>query len=144
MKKTTLLLLMAAFCMSSFGQLNDSTYRQTVKNDFLRKSRNQRTTGFILLGAGVVLTVTGVAMVNNGNDDILNPGNWVDTGAGAGIATVGILSTLTSIPFFIMSINNNKKAKKMSAGVSFEKIMHSEINTAYPNYYPALSARINF
>ena len=144
MRKTSLVLLLAAFCMSFYAQTNDSTYRYTLKNEYLRKSRNQRTTGFILLGAGAILTITGVVMVNNGNDDILNPGNWVDTGAGAGIATIGILSTATSIPFFIMSASNNKKAKKMSAGVSFEKLMNNKVRVSYPEYFPAVTARLSF
>lgn len=144
MKKTSLVLLLAAFCMSSYAQMNDSTYRQTVKNDFLRKSKNQRTTGIILLGAGAVLTITGAIMMSNLQEDPLNPGEWVEAGTGAGIATIGALSAVASIPFFISSGNNKKKANKMTVGINMEKMMRNKVRMPYPQQFPALTARLEF
>lgn len=144
MKKIIAFILFLVFNVASFAQLNDSTYRQTVKNEFLKKSRNQRTTGFILLGSGAALIMTGVLMVNNSNDDILNPGNWVDAGAGVGITTIGGLSAIASVPFFIMSANNSKKARQMSAGVKMEKLYRDKIKPSDPQFFPAITARLHF
>lgn len=133
---------MAACSISSYAQLNDSTYRESVKKEYLRKSRNQRTTGFILLGVGAGLALTGAIIFNSSKDDIDQV--LVETTSGAGLVTVGMISGVASIPFFIMSASNNKKAKTLSAGISFEKIMNNEARVPYPDYYPALTARIRF
>lgn len=137
-------MMMAAFCYSSYAQINDSSYKQMMAKEYLRKSKNQRKTGFILLGAGALATFTGAILINNSTDDPLNPGNWVDGGAGVGLATLGTISVIVSIPFLISSATNNSKAKKMSVGLKAEKIMHDKVPISSPSYYPALTARLSF
>jgi hypothetical protein len=145
MKKLFLLILVTTFGTSSFAQMKESSYAKTLKQDYLRKSRNQRTTGFILLGAGTALTITGYLIISNNQvEDYLNPLTVVESGAGAGVATIGMLTAVASIPFFILSYNNNKRAKNMSAGLKMEKLLQEKIKTSYPTYFPAVTASISF
>jgi hypothetical protein len=122
--------------------MTDSIYRQTVKNDFLRKSKNQRNTGIILLSAGAALTITGMIMINSIEDS--NPEEWGEAWTGAGIFTIGALSAVASIPFFIASGNNKKKANKMTVGINMEKMMLNKVRMPYPQQFPALTARLAF
>lgn len=46
---------------TSFSQQNNLSPSLT-KQDYLKKSKNQRTTGFIFLAGGTVLSATGFAM----------------------------------------------------------------------------------
>lgn len=144
MKKLTFLIAFTAFCMSSFAQMNDSAYGNTVRKDLLRKSRNQRTTGFILLGVGAAITLVGVITFNNARDSPDFFTGFAKAGTGAGVVLFGGLTAVASVPFFIMSGSNKKKANKISGGISFQRVMHDQVILPYPNYYPALTARLNF
>ncbi len=144
MKKLTGLILLVATWSISFSQMKDTTSAQRLKEDYLNKSKRQRTTGFVLLGIGAALTITGVLVINNNSDDILDPNDVVNTTAGAGVFLIGVVSSVASIPFFISSYSNNKKAMKYSAGIGLEKLQADKVKTTYPPYFPAVTARIRF
>lgn len=78
------------------------------KQDYLDKSRMQKTTGFIMLGGGVAMATAGAILFNENFN--LNGG-----GEAEGIMMVaGTLVALGSIPMFISSGNNARKAAQMS------------------------------
>jgi|GEM_PF-963176 hypothetical protein len=143
MKKLSMLLVFVASYITSFGQ-TDGTSKTDIQKDFLRKSKNQRTTGFVLLGIGTAVGVAGALIVDNSTNDQNPTGIIAQAGAGGTVAVVGSLVALTSVPFFISAGSNKKKANRMSAGISFEKFMGERVSATYLNYYPALTARLSF
>jgi hypothetical protein len=112
-------LLLSAFLIGFSSQ----TFAQEMnKQDYLDKSRRQKTTGFILLGGGVTLLVVGsIIYMTNGVELVgscigLNCSSSAANGVGSGVAmiTIGGLAALGSIPFFISSSKNINKAVHLS------------------------------
>lgn len=99
---------------------------------YLTKSRNQKTTGWILAGAGVAMMLGGVAMAESTND-------WADFD-GVFVMLAGIPVSLSSIPFFISSGNNKAKAAAM-VGPGLQTIQFSP---AVTRLAPGISIRIAF
>lgn len=107
--KPSLLLLLALLCSipTIHSQLIDST--KTLSNqemyDFYKeREHKQKKTGYILLAAGGGAMLTGILIAASSND--------LDRiGSGGLVMTAGILSTLTSVPFFIIASGNKKKAE---------------------------------
>lgn len=91
----------------SFSQPTKRTEAMT-KQDFLQKSKRQRTTGWILAGGGVVLEVAGAIAYQYGNASIFLLG-------------AGLLAQIASIPFFISGAINKHKAHKASLSFKLEK-----------------------
>ncbi len=112
MKKIILLATTLLFIVTSFSQTTPhSTFS---KNYYLQKSKTQKTIAWIMLGGGTAMAITGFLIENKklteGSFNVIE-----DTGpqililGGTGVA-------LGSIPFFISSAKNKRRA----ASVSFE------------------------
>lgn len=106
-----------AFFFSAFlmGLYSQTIAQEMSKQDYLDKSRSQKTTGFIMAGGGVVLLAVGSALFT---DDLVSCAN-LNCSSGSGIAgiilaEVGGLVALGSIPFFISSGKNARKAAQIS------------------------------
>src|SRR5690242_2043853 len=101
MKKIIISLTALIIGMNCFCQRADSL--QAIKTDYLRKSKNQKTAAWVLLGGGLAMSITGMIIYSNDyNKAVANDPWYFGTNAnptGAVIATVGILSSLGSIPF---------------------------------------------
>ena len=97
----TLLLFVTA---SSFGQQTNST-QLSINQNYLRKSKNQKTAAWILLGGGAALVTTGILIAN---------GSFDNAETGAIVGGTGLLSAIASIPLFIAYGRNNRKAMKVS------------------------------
>ena len=78
--------------MNCFSQQSDSL-KLISKTDYLRKGKIQKTAAWVLLGGGIVMAVIGVSEF----EPLL--------------ATAGVLAAAGSIPFFIASGKNKKKAR---------------------------------
>lgn len=104
--------------ISSFSQQTDPPQTLT-KQDYLQKSKNKKKIAWIFLGGGAVLIATGAIIPAGDLTDQFN----IYTGAkdihendaikGALIVGGG-LSMLASIPFFIASGKNKRKAMSVS------------------------------
>lgn len=81
--------------------------QQKAKEYFLQRSKNQKTTAWILLGTGTAAIITGVIVDNNHNRE----GQYM---TGGFIEVGGIICTLTSIPFFISSSKNKRRATTLT------------------------------
>jgi hypothetical protein len=103
-----LLALLVGFSTQTFAQ-------EMSKENYLEKSRKQKTTAWILLGGGVAMAVTGAILFDE-NFILFGASDAEDNKAGIGGAmfVVGGLATLGSIPLFISSGSNAKKAALMS------------------------------
>jgi len=128
MKKIMVYFLLVALPVTSFCQTNDSV--PVVKTDYLAKSKGQKTAAFILLGIGV--TTLTIAAVGDLNFDVLGA-----------VVVVGGVATIASIPLFIASRKNKKKAMNMSANIKMEKATIIERKSFVQNTYPAVTLRIN-
>jgi len=109
MGKFILLVCGVLICNVIFSQPRSKEYLQ-------EKSKKQKTTALILLGAGTAAILTGVitGAPHRGTDNSQGYTSGV-------IEVIGIGSCLASIPFFIKSGKNKNKAAKLS--VSKQRIM---------------------
>ena len=92
------------------GQVSDSTLAQHhPKSDarqLFQKSKKKRAIAYILLGGGLVSGLAGVSKNMNQDDNI--------DGGGEAAMTIGAIAVVASIPFFVMSSGNKKKAMNLS------------------------------
>ena len=126
-----LVLPVTSFCQKT----NDSI--PVLKTDYLQKSKNQKTAGWVLVGGGTALIVTGFIVGNSENS------TFDDAATGATLAGIGVLSALGSIPLFIASGKNKKKAANMTTNIKMEKSTLAEKQSFVRSSYPALSFKIN-
>ncbi len=106
-----------------FSQLKTKEY-------FLQKSKNQRTTAWILLSTGAAAIITGTIIDNShkGKEQSYT-GGFIEVG--------GIICTLTSIPFFISSSKNKKRATRLS--INNRKILLPHSNSFVLRFQPSVS-----
>src|SRR5689334_21620169 len=106
MKKFATIILLLSVFISSFAQV-DATKRVT-RQDFLTHSRNLKTAVFVSLGIGVICFAAAA------------PGNVDFETLGALVIVVGV-ATLGSIPLFIASGANKRKARRATAEIDLQK-----------------------
>ena len=119
-----MLLVLAA---TSFCQQSKSL--PLTREEYLTKSRTQKVFGFILLGAGATTLI------------ILSKGN-TDLDVAAPLAVAGTLSALGSIPLFIASGRNKRKARNASTSLKFEKAQSVQPTGITFKSFPAISLKI--
>ena len=103
MKKTTTILLLLTISAAIYCQ-----QPQSLKTDYLQKSKNQKTAAWVMLGGGVALGVGGAAWAGS---------DWEASGPGV-LIVIGGAFIIGSIPLFIASGKNKRKA--MSATTFFK------------------------
>ena len=115
MKKIiTLSLLLALFSNMSFSQIIIKNL-PAVNTDYLQKSKRQKTAAWILLGAGGTLMVTGVIIPRGGLiHESLFQKTYKNDGIKSTLTSTGIVAILGSIPLFIASSKNKRKAANLS------------------------------
>ena len=105
---------------ATFSQQTETSPVLT-KQDYLKKSKKQKTAAFILLGSGIGMTIGGLA-INLGQPwDINLSWNSQPTSVnsnngekGMWLFYLGVGATLTSIPFFISAHKIKKKGMSLS------------------------------
>ncbi|MBA2500845.1 MAG: hypothetical protein H0V30_14060 [Chitinophagaceae bacterium] len=142
MKKLLVLLLGLHFFTCISAQYADSaSHRQA--SDFLNKANKQKTTGWILLGAGAGVATIGFIVVSATIWNDLIEGESKGADAGGVLMSAGLVSMVGSIPFFIASGKNRKKA----AAIVFIKMENSSKMNQYTmteKKYPAVALRVGF
>lgn len=152
MKKILIYFLMIAIPSTSFCQnTNDSV--PSVQTDYLQKSKNQKTAAWILLGSGSVLMTTSVLLaVPKATEELsygLNqlfggePAPEVDYTVENVLLITGTAAVLGSIPLFIASKKNKKKALNMTTNIKMEKVTFLERQSFVQSSYPAIAFKIN-
>lgn len=81
-----------------------------TKADYLQRSKEQRTFGWILVGAGTTAVVAGLIVGNSDDSQWFGP----NFGTAATLFTGGLIADLASIPFFISAASNARKAATLS------------------------------
>lgn len=117
MKKTILAILIICFTTAMNAQvMKDSTSNLKIDTNqlaqsYLKKSKSQKTAAWILLSAGAVATTAGVIIAANqvSHMDIFYDSPPPDD-ATVVLTISGTVAMLTSIPLFIASKKNKRKA----------------------------------
>jgi len=137
MKKNIIYFLLLALPATSLCQkTNDSV--PVIKTDYLVKSKNQKTAAWVLLGGGVALIGAGFLIGDSKN------ATFDDAGTGVVLGGIGFLSAVGSIPLFIASGKNKRKAMKASAFIKLETVPLLQKQSFVQNSYPAFSVNIIF
>ena len=143
MKKIITCAIFLAFATAAFCQK-----KVLSSEDYLAKSKKQKKTGWILLGAGVVFVTVG-AVIPEG--ELTDDFDWTclchdihkNDGIKGGFFLGGGATMVGSIPFFIASGKNKKRAKKASAFLNMEKATVIRGASFGSRTFPALGIRIS-
>lgn len=145
MKKFLLALLIITHLTDSKGQAKKQ--EPLTKADYLQKSKNQSTAAWILVGGGAVMVTAGAVV---GLNDAAESLGSIFTGetkepsdAGPILFYTGAAAMLGSIPLFIASSRNKRKANSMSAFFKMENRPLLHRNSFSKASYPALAIKIN-
>lgn len=138
MKKIIALLFIMFIGFSVAAQKKEKTYAAQDKTAYLEKSRNNKTLGWVLLGAGTAMTIGGAIGVNdNGVLSSSSDSYYV-------LTTFGVLSMLGSIPAFIISSNQANKAAGLSIQLKKESKINIHSTHLASNYFPAVGIKYSF
>ncbi len=126
--KSTFITLLLLCSITVFSQKPTS-----VNTDYLKKSKNQKTVAWILVSGGLLSTAIGSVQFNNGDGTAGNSRNTV-------FLVTGLAAIGTSIPLFIASSKNKKKATAIS--FKMETVPEVQQQSFVYHSYPALSFSI--
>ena len=142
-----LILPTAIFCQSTLMDL------PTVTIDYLKKSKSQKTAAWVLLGGGFALTTTSILIATpKAAEDLTygfggflsgEPAPQNDYTAESILLVTGTAAMLGSIPLFIASGKNKKKALNMSANIKMETATIIEQQSFVQSSYPVIVLKIN-
>ena len=135
----TLIFLIVFMLLSTNLLSQNTTVVTNSKEYYLKKSSNQKKTGWILLGGGAVLaTIGGIGFSENF-------GIFTDNASADGYGFMfltGVLSGLSSIPLFISSGNNARRAATITFYLNPN--LYSNPNSLVQNHQPILGFKIKF
>ena len=147
MKKLIVLLLVLGLATSSFCQQQSFQKIRLTQEDYRKKSKNQKKIGWILLGGGAVLSATAFIIPQGESEGYdaclyLICESHKNDGIIAAFGLSGTLSMLGSIPFFIASGKNKRRANAISASFKTENTSIARGYNITSINYPALSLKI--
>lgn len=116
---------------SAFSQQTNPSPALT-KQDYLKKSKNQKIVAFSLAGGGIVVWLAGVSKYMDQDDNV--------DGGGEAAMVIGGVSPLASIPFFIASSKNKKKAMRISFKI--QTVPHFQNSSFVYRRIPSLALKI--
>jgi hypothetical protein len=138
-------------CCLSLASFSQHIQHQQIRDEafYLKKSKRLKTAGWILFAAGVSFIATAFIMPEGKlvEDGICIGPYCSDKYKNDGIRTAffitGAASALASIPFFIISDKNQKKAKSISGIINMERTVLIQQNSVINTSYPSAGLRIN-
>jgi len=123
-----------------------------IKTDYLKKSKNQKTAAWILLGGGFALSTTSIVMASSKvTEDYVNiiagvissePAPQNDYTAENILLVTGTAAMLGSIPLFIASKKNKRKAIAMTANIKMENVRMIQYQSFVQTSYPSIALKI--
>ncbi len=136
MKQIYFSLTLLLFVVESFSQTPSKDY-------YLQKSKNQYTAGWVFLGGGAAMVTIGIILASKHTTSYgtLSSPNIDIFPTSAVLATAGIGAIFCSIPFFISSSKNARKA----ATISFnnQNILLLQQNSFVSKAQPTVSLKIS-
>lgn len=122
---------------SSFCQ-KTSAGEPLTRQDYLVKSKNQKTAAWVLLGGGAVLIGTGLLIGDR------KESSFDDAATGGIIGIAGALSIITSVPLFVASGRNKRKGMNVSAYLEIRRNPAQPLRSVNFRSSPAFSLQLNF
>ncbi|PZR24767.1 MAG: hypothetical protein DI535_21065 [Citrobacter freundii] len=110
-----------------------------LNEEYIKRSRRQKRTALILLGTGVALITTGIAVAYANDDDAIKAGVSLVL-----IGGTGLTISLISIPFFIASARSKRKAKEMSSSIELLQSPFAMQTGIGYRTYPGLKLKLAF
>jgi hypothetical protein len=120
---TTIFSLIITFAMAEQKPLYSA-------EEYLAKSKRQRTTAQITLGCGAVSLLSGTILLANTKPGWENV-NWSNALTGTGLVLVGVGCTTASLILFSSSKRNKRKAGKLNVWIN----KPIEVNTVFVKTY---------
>lgn len=138
MKKFLLFIVLLAGMTNLFGQqITPDTTHHGTKDYYLQKSKRQKSAAWSLLIGGVVLMGGGLLIGDRNNS------SFDEAGVGAIMFGIGFLADIGSIPLFIASGKNKKRAMKASAGLKIQDALVVQRQSTIMNArFPAVLVKI--
>lgn len=135
MKEIIICAVLLVFETISFSQQTNPKQPLT-RQDYLKKSKNQKMAAWVLLGGGTLLIGTGFLIGDR------KESTFDDAATGAVIGGIGVLSAIGSIPLFIPSVNNRERGMAASAYLKMENapLLQSRVITMHA--YPAVNIKV--
>lgn len=147
MKKIIISSVLFGFAVATFCQ---QTVQKHIlsKTDYLQKSKKQKKTGWILVASGAALLTAGIVIPKGElTGEISYPCFCEDVHENdnikAALGLVGVVSGLASIPFFIASSKNKRRAKAASVFIDTETKPALHGLTIRNRSFPAIGMRIS-
>ncbi len=139
--------LMLAMPASAFNQQTTNN-TPPVNTDYLQKCKKQKTAAWVFLSAGTAMMLTGSIIWSKEVEETVQNDPFgifyapYTTTKGTGLSAAGLLVSVGSIPFFIASGKNKRRARNMSTNFKMEKTTQIPRQSFIQNSYPALSVKI--
>jgi hypothetical protein len=141
MKRLIVFTSLLDITMNCFCQ--QKTPSQTFTHeDYLKKSKRQKTTAWTFLGVGATLFMTGL-VIPQGEEAYGVPISDQNDGVKDAFLLTGSLSMLGSIPLFIASGRNKKKAMAASANFQMKRSPVLQNPCVVNRPYPVVSIKIS-
>lgn len=141
MKKLLMTFLLILFVLPcTFGQqLNPE--KRARQETYLEISHQQKKTWAIILGTGAAVTLIGFITYSPPSSDPFDIGGSDFSYAAT---SIGIVTMITSIPFFISSGVNKRRAMRLSFNVAPQSYINSEVHQLALKPQPAIKIVFKF
>ena len=134
MKKLTLIAMLIIMISTCFCQDQKDLIKPFTRGYYLQKSHDQKATGWILLSVGALASAGGIVWALG---DVFSQDETPDVLFFSGL---GIMAA--SIPFFIASGRNKRKAEEAHVYLKLEKTLMPQNQSIVLKSYPAVAIRI--
>jgi len=136
MKKIIFFVIALASVSSLLGQQTQTdSVKYGTKEYYLQKSKRQKTGARVLVIGGTALMATGLLIGDSKNAD------FGQAGTGAIIFGLGFLADMGSIPLFIASSKNKKRAMKATVSLKIEGGLAVQKQNILNTRFPAISLK---
>ena len=141
MKKIILFIAFFSMLTKGFNQQVEEPKMELTKQEYLKKSKSQKTAGRILLGGGGILIGAGLLTnLSNGLGNLFVE-DAKKNNSGEVLTVLGIISIGGSIPLLISAGKNKRKALSLSVKNQPSQVLQN--NRLYSKIIPSLTFKIN-
>lgn len=145
MKKTILCAMLLAIVSNSFCQ-EIKPSQSLIREDYLKKSKKQKTIAWVLLGGGAASIIVGAIIPEGELTDQYGLPYFTEEHKNDGIKSAfyiaGGISALGSIPFFIISGRNKRKGMTTTVGFNNQRVVFPQQNAFVSISQPTLTLKI--
>lgn len=123
-----------------------SLFSQATKDDYLKKNKKQKKLATILLAGGGAFILAGVIYPRGDAEHSTSPFYSVVTypnvGTKAALILTGGVAMLSSIPFYISSGRNKRRAEAISFNLHNQQILFSQEGSLIAKRQPAIRLKV--